>query len=223
MTFNAIETIGAAFTLWARALGRLMLIFLVPWAVVLPLGIVTGVLTHMWLSNETYLLPMVAMGTVTILTAMPLFLAMIAGTFLLLADQARHEAGRRGVGEAFGLGFRCFWRFLGATAIAGFAFLGIALLPVLVWFLAWPIAIPLAPVSLLAATFLGVRWAAVGPLIAVDDAGALEALHRSAALVRGRWWRVFTVLLLCLPALALGPLALAVVFAIASGLKDGTR
>jgi hypothetical protein len=223
LTFDATETIGVAFALWARALGRLVLIFLVPWAVVLPLGIVTGVLAHMWTDDGTYLLPMVAMGAVTVLTAVPLFFAMVAGSFLVLADEARHEPGRRGVGEAFGLGFRCFWRYLVAGSVAGLAFLAIALPPILGGLVAWPAAIALAPVSLAAGLFLAVRWAATGPIIAVEDVPALEALGRSAALVRGRWWRVCCALLLGLPALALGPLALAVVFAIYSGLKDGAR
>ena len=57
------------------------------------------------------------------------------------------------------------------------------------------------------AIWLIVRWSLLAPVVELEDRGALEALHRSAGLVRRRWLRVATLVGLgSLIALLAGPL-----------------
>jgi hypothetical protein len=55
--------------------------------------------------------------------------------------------------------------------------------------------------------WLIVRWSLLAQVIALEDASAFEALHRSGRLVRGNWWRVGSLLLfVTVIAVLLGPL-----------------
>ena len=57
------------------------------------------------------------------------------------------------------------------------------------------------------AIWLIVRWSLLAPVVELEDRGALEALRRSAGLVRRRWLRVATLVGLgSLIALLAGPL-----------------
>jgi Vacuolar protein sorting-associated protein 62 len=70
-------------------------------------------------------------------------------------------------------------------------------------------------IALLGSTFIGVllaiwlivRWAFFAQVIVLEDVSPVGALHRSARLVRGDWWRVASMLLFVTSiALLLGPL-----------------
>jgi hypothetical protein len=70
-------------------------------------------------------------------------------------------------------------------------------------------------IALLGSTFIGVllavwlvvRWAFFAQVIVLEDVSPVGALHRSARLVRGDWWRVASMLLFVTTiALLLGPL-----------------
>ncbi|MEW2414699.1 hypothetical protein AB0953_13360 [Streptomyces sp. NPDC046866] len=113
--------------------------------------------------------------------------------------------------------FRALWRatLRRAPAVAGALFLTavIAAFPVL---LALAVAVPvmvsaaaadratallgLPPVLLLAAlppaVWLTTRFALAPAAVVMEDAGPITALRRSAALVRGDWWRVFGITVL---------------------------
>ena len=54
------------------------------------------------------------------------------------------------------------------------------------------IAFPLFPLWI----WIAVGWAAVLPVMFVEDAGLVGAMRRSWSLVQGRWWRTFFILLL---------------------------
>ena len=43
------------------------------------------------------------------------------------------------------------------------------------------------------AVWFAVRWALVAQVVEIEELRAREAVHRSAALVRGRWWRVGSI------------------------------
>jgi hypothetical protein len=61
----------------------------------------------------------------------------------------------------------------------------------------------LIPVAL----WLGVRWSLLAPVVELEDRSGLQALHRSASLVRGRWIRVGSLVgLSAAVALIAGPL-----------------
>lgn len=68
--------------------------------------------------------------------------------------------------------------------------------------------------------WLAVMWAVAVPAVMLEPVNGLQALARSAALVRGRWWATFGVLLLALVMLLAVQLAIAlIVSAIESGLR----
>jgi hypothetical protein len=62
-------------------------------------------------------------------------------------------------------------------------------------------------IGVLLAVWLLVRWALFPQVLVLEEVSALGALHRSARLVRGDWWRVASMLLfVTVIALLLGPL-----------------
>jgi hypothetical protein len=62
-------------------------------------------------------------------------------------------------------------------------------------------------IGVLLAVWLVVRWAFFAQVIVLEEVSPLGALHRSAGLVRGDWWRVASMLLFVTTiALLLGPL-----------------
>lgn len=62
-------------------------------------------------------------------------------------------------------------------------------------------------VGIVLSVWLIVRWALLAQVVALEDVPARSALHRSARLVRGNWWRVASlVLFVIVIALLLGPL-----------------
>jgi hypothetical protein len=84
-------------------------------------------------------------------------------------------------------------------------------------------------IALLGSTFIGlllgvwliVRWAFFAQVIVLEDVSPVGALHRSARLVRGDWWRVGSMLLFVTSiALLLGPLIGTVLLFVSSASFD---
>ena len=116
-----------------------------------------------------------------------LLLAFVTGIGLLIltaamihATSAAWHSDSIGVNEAFDRGFsRLGWLFL-ITALGAIA-LG---------------AIAITIVGLPVALYLGVSWTFAAPALLLESAGVAQALGRSRELVKGRWWRVFGILVL---------------------------
>ncbi len=94
---------------------------------------------------------------------------------------ARHQVGQDvGIGEAYAFALRRIGSLLGAGLMMVLLVLALA---------ATLVGIPLA-------VFFMVSWVFLAPAVVLEGKGAKEALGRSAALVKGHWWRTFGVLLL---------------------------
>jgi hypothetical protein len=66
----------------------------------------------------------------------------------------------------------------------------------------------LTTIGAVLAAWLVIRWSLVAQVVALEEAGAREALRRSAQLVRGSWWRVASLVVFVTGlGLLLGPLA----------------
>jgi hypothetical protein len=143
-------------------------------------GSVTGDLAGLfaWLA--------VVVGTTLTLLGLGLVQAATASALVEL------DAGRSPTAlEAYRLTLAKLRPLLGAVALAVAAWIllatSVVLLPVAIW--------------------LVVRWCLLAPVVALEDRGAPRALRRSAALVRGRWLRVGSLVGLSgLIALLAGPL-----------------
>ncbi|MFE3994223.1 hypothetical protein ACFXPW_21405 [Streptomyces goshikiensis] len=113
--------------------------------------------------------------------------------------------------------FRAMWRAAvrRAPAVAGATLLGILIAgaPMIAVLAVWlplliatasehnaPLLVGLLPVFLLAAAplavWLGIRFSLAPAAVVMEGARPVTALRRSAALVRGNWWRIFGVTLL---------------------------
>lgn len=238
--------LGFAFRLWWGALGRLVLIGLIPYAVLIPLGGVVALLGGLAFEDEFYVLPAVGVAGAALLALLPLTLAAAAATLMAIDDQARKGRQRRTVGELFGRGLRYFWRLLGISALVWLTLAGLATAPVIGWIASWPLGLAASLASLTAGVYLWVRWSAALPAAVVEDAPGASGFGRSGELVRGAWWNVFAALLLYalilagiqlvtwvlqlipvvglvvwgLAGLLTNPLSLAVNFAIYASLRD---
>jgi hypothetical protein len=82
---------------------------------------------------------------------------------------------------------------------------------------AWGLAVVLVLVAGVLATHVGVSLSMAMPAYMLERIGVMEALHRSRALVRGDWWRVFGILVLG----GLVLLALSLVVGVPLGIAGG--
>ena len=128
----------------------------------------------------------VVVGTTLTLLGLGLVQAATACALVEL-DAGRHVSPV----AAYRLALRRLRPLLGAIAVAVAAGIllatSVVLLPIAIWLI--------------------VRWSLLAPVVELEDRGALEALHRSAGLVRRRWLRVATLVGLgSLIALLAGPL-----------------
>lgn len=95
-------------------------------------------------------------------------------------------------------------RLVGATIVMGLAVVGVFLVPIVVILLGTAleenilngVGALLLLVAFGVTFYLIFRWYVVSPAIVWEDAGVLQALSRSASLVKGHWWRTFGVVLL---------------------------
>jgi hypothetical protein len=66
----------------------------------------------------------------------------------------------------------------------------------------------LTAIGLLLGVWITIRWSLLAQVVACEDRKTRDALHRSAQLVRGHWWRTFSLTVFVAGfALLLGPLA----------------
>jgi len=159
-------------------------------------------------SSELYLVyAMIPAGSIT------LFVALIAATLaqgaLVHATAEQYFLRPVGIGRAFRFAWHRIWNMMGALILPGLAILGIWLLifgiPLAIYFskiipaadwqlilLGVFIAIPGLP----AAIYLGIIWAFSLQAALFEGCGPTAALSRSAALVKGSWWRVLGIFLL---------------------------
>jgi MFS family permease len=79
------------------------------------------------------------------------------------------------------------------------------LAPALAVLVAAAVILTLTIVLIPVAAFLLVRWSLIGVVSGAEGGSALGLLRRSAALARGHWWRVASIVLLAAAALLLGP------------------
>jgi len=201
--FTVGDVIGATFRLWAQALGPLLVINLLPVLVGVLGGIALGVTSEIGEGGFDFEQPgsqlspglMIGGGLLFLIVLLVLALPALAGSYLILHDEAR-GLQRRGALQAFGEGFHFFWSIFGSSLLIGLAVIAVFLPVVLGAVIHLGVAILLGLGSLCAATYLGIRWAVVAQAITLEDCGAVDGLTRSSDLVTGRWWPVFGISLL---------------------------
>ncbi len=202
--FGVSEPLTETFRLWSNDLGRQVLMTLIPYAALLPLGIAFGVWAAISLSDsgEPSTTQLVAFGSVGLAFAIVagiLMLASSAGTMLLADDKERTGGTGLGVWQAFLAGLsRSGWLIL-ANLIYVAIIVALWVVPVGV-----PVALlveteePLWAVGFIPAlgTFVAGVWLLTRlmpllPLIVVEELSLGAALSRAWQLTTGRALDVF--------------------------------
>ncbi|HZR98706.1 MAG TPA: hypothetical protein VFE37_08370 [Chloroflexota bacterium] len=125
------------------------------------------------------------------------------------------------IGEAYRRGLSRFWAIVRASLLL----VGLAVALMVAWmvpaFVSPALICLTSPLAIGAAVYLGVRWSLAIPALVVEGLGAIAALGRSQALVRGAWWRtLLTLILLGILLLVLWGIAYALVSALVSGVQS---
>jgi len=99
----------------------------------------------------------------------------------LIGGTVQHVVqGKINYGQAYRMAFRRLGTLILAALLQGLALL----------------VISITVIGIPAAIYLAVRWAFVFQAVVIEGHGVEDAFSRSSALVKGRWWRVFGLLLI---------------------------
>lgn len=113
-----------------------------------------------------------------------------------VSEQYVHQ--RMDVGRAYRFALRRLAVVLGVTAIAEGAILGIELVVISITIAVYFVFTPFVIVGIIAALvipiYLLIRWSLIWPVVLLEGEGPINALSRSAELVKGNWWRVFGIM-----------------------------
>lgn len=129
-----------------------------------------------------------------------LIAATVGVTLLACSEMSEQPLSWR---EAFAAAFGArFLRVCGQILLQSVIVIGVMCVPILSvalirvsgWF--GLLAAIVIPCAICLVTKLILEWAFTTPVIVWEQAGVLDSFGRSSSLVRGRWWRVFGILLL---------------------------
>jgi hypothetical protein len=204
--------LGETFTVYKRNFLRLiaiMAIVTVPFAVVLitPLSLLIPTYGEPWTE---------APSPFMLLILIPIYFAYFAA-LVLTTGAVIHAAAEQyfnqpvSIGRAYSFAWRRMGDMFGASVLYGLAIGGIYLAAISIsiiiaiaiggtysWLIAFAIAFLLISLVTPAAIYLGTNWAFNKFTALLEGCGPKTALSRSAALVKGSWWRVLGILLLLL-------------------------
>lgn len=132
-----------------------------------------------WLNQNTLAAAMSSLGWLFVIATIFLVQnALLGGCLARMA--AAHYAGEVRAGPAVHCAWKRLWRILVVQFLVSLA-VG---------------ALSLTIIGIPVAIHLGNRWAFAQAVIMVENAGATQALARSAELVKDQWWRTFGINLL---------------------------
>lgn len=203
--FGVSEPLTETFRLWSNDLGRLTLMTLIPYAVLVPFGIgfVVWFAMAVGFENEPSTMQigmMAALGAALGIVALVLMLASNAGMMLLADDKERNSGSAAlGVWQAFLAGLaRSGWLVLANLLFAAIA-IGLWVVPfgvpVALWIESENPLFALGFIPALGTFVLGVwlltRLMPIMPLIVIEELGVGAALSRSWQLTQGRTATVF--------------------------------
>lgn len=203
--FGVSEPLTETFRLWSNDLGRLSLLTLLPYAVIIPFGI--GLVAWFTIAvglegepNTMQIATLVAAGGALGIVSFVLMLASTAGIMLVADDKERNGgASTMGVWQAFLAGLsRSGWLILANLL---FGLIAVALwvvpfgIPIALWIESENPIFALGFIPALGTLALGVwlltRLMPILPLIVVEELGVGAAVSRAWALTRGRAGTVF--------------------------------
>jgi hypothetical protein len=193
-------TVRAGFALWRAAMGPLMRLAAIGLVASVPLSALMAASGLDPLSPASYT-PLTVVGlALALILGLPFSIGSAAGSLVVLQELVRTREVSTGTLAAFVQGYRSFWNVLGAWLVMG-AVLAALLAPAAIqWLVAGelgtptPVTLALLVVGGLAAAVLWVRWAPVTAVVVLERRRPIGAILRSAALTRGRFWRVLGVL-----------------------------
>ncbi|MEN6546807.1 MAG: hypothetical protein ABFE07_12285 [Armatimonadia bacterium] len=238
---NTADIIDLAIRLYRRNFGVFFGIIAIVYA---PLGLMTSVMMYLIMSGvdptkgPTPDFPaerMAYVGGFAMLIAVLYGLTVpLCEAALAVAVSRRYLGQESSVSDAYSLVMSRFWTLLGAVVLVALVTMA-ALVPLLTGaifastmlvraaekmgteyvILAVPAAIVLVVLSVMPGLWIGVRFMFVGPIVAIERQGALEAMQRSWSLSTGHWWRVFGT------AMLLGLLVLVATYTVSMPLSFG--
>lgn len=214
---NTADIIDLAIRLYRRNFGVFLGIIAIVYA---PLGLMTSAVMYLLMSGidptkgpspdfPGERMPYVAgLGVLIVLLyglTVPLCEAALA-----VAVSRRYLGQESSVSDAYSLVMSRFWSLVGAILLVGLVTMA-ALAPLFsgaifastmlltaaekmgteYLILAIPAAIVMVLLSVMPGAWIAVKFMLVGPIVAIERQGALEAMQRSWNLVTGHWWRVF--------------------------------
>jgi hypothetical protein len=189
-----LATPGRALALWARNLVPLTAFALVPAAAALLIESIALTLLADGGATDDDL--RTAATSLAALTTFPLAYGATAATFLLLDARTRALDQSTHTVVFFGRGLRHFGRLFGVFFLMGLALMAPLVPAGVLWKLDLiAAAIPLALIAVGFDIWLVVRWSVAAPAAVLEGASFSVAFERSKRLVKGAWWKTFTVLL----------------------------
>jgi hypothetical protein len=193
-------TVRAGFAMWRAAVGPLMWLAAIGLIASVPFSALMAITGFDPLSPASYT-PLAVLGAaLALILGLPFQIGSAAGSLVVLRELVQTGEVRSGTLAAFVLGYRAFWRVLGAWLAMG-AIVAVASVPAAVaWIAAGappelpPHVVALAAAAALASLILWVRWAPATAVVVLEEQRPIVAIFRAAALTRGRFWRVLGVL-----------------------------